>query len=196
MFIELTEYLRCPAEHEDSYLVLATGAMAGRAIRYGTLGCPVCHAEYLVVKQVGKFGKPPDRPVPDGPLPSPEDVQAVLGLESPGGYVVLVGSAAKLADGLARLMNVVHFVCVNAPAGVEPAKTRTLVESTATIPLRNHITRGVVLGAEYTDPAWMAEAARVVLNGQRVVCLQETAPETPGLKMLAAGRGMWAGKKR
>lgn len=194
MFIELTEYLRCPNRHEDAYLVLATGAMAGRAIRYGTLGCPVCHAEYLVVKQVARFGTPPDRPSPVGPLPPAEDVQAVLGLESPGGYVALVGSASGQADVLARLMNVVHFVCVN-PTGVEPAKSRSLVESSATIPLRAAITRGVVLGAEYADSEWMAEAARVVLKGQRVVCLTETAPETPGLTMLAKGKGMWAGRK-
>jgi hypothetical protein len=195
MFIELTEYLRCPNGHEDEYLVLATGAMAGRSIRYGTLGCPVCHEEFPIIKQIARFGDAPRRNPPDGPLPPVEDVQAVLGLESPGGYVCLVGSAGMLADGLARIMNSMHFVCVNPPKGMEPGKTRSLLEGTKGIPLRKGICRGVIIGGEFVEPGWMAEAARVVLKGQRVIVLQESAPATPGLEPMASGRGMWAGRK-
>jgi hypothetical protein len=195
MFIELTEYLRCPNGHEDEYLVLATGAMAGRSIRYGTLGCPVCHAEFPIIKQIARFGDAPRRDPPDGPLPLPEDVQAVLGLESPGGYICLVGSAGMLADSLARTMNTMHFVCVNPPKGMEPGKTRSLLEGLTGIPLRKGICRGVILGGEYVEPSWMAEAARVVLKGQRVIVMRETAPDTAGLEPLATGKGMWAARK-
>jgi len=195
VFIELTEYLRCPNDHEDAYLVLATGAMAGRCIRYGTLGCPVCHAEFPIVKQIARFGDARRRDPPDGPLPPVEDVQAVLGLESPGGYICLVGSAGMLADGLARIMNSMHFVCVNPPKGMEPGKTRSLLEGVAGIPLRSSICRGVILGGEFVESLWMAEAARVVLKGQRVIVMRETAPQTPGLEVMASGRGMWAGRK-
>lgn len=195
MFIELAEYLKCPAEHEDAFLVLATGAMKGRAIRYGTLGCPVCRAEYLVVQQCVRFGPPPEVGQPSRPLPVPDAVQAVIGLESPGGYVALVGSAAALANDLAGLMRGVHFICVNAPADVTASVSRSLTEATATIPLRGAVARGVVLGEEYVTPGWLAEAARVVLPGQRIVAFAEEVAPPAGLTPLASGQGMWVARR-
>lgn len=195
MFIELAEYLKCPAEHEDAFLVLATGAMKGRAIRYGTLGCPVCHAEYMVVQQAVRFGQRPDIAPPTEPLPGADAIQALIGLESPGGYVALVGSAARLASDLSGLMRGVHFICLNAPAGIEPSVTRSLLEATASIPLRGAVVRGVVLGAEYARPEWLAEGARVVLRGQRVVACAEGLAPPAGLTALASGQGMWVGRK-
>jgi hypothetical protein len=195
VFIELAEYLKCPVDHEDAFLVLATGAMKGRAIRYGTLGCPVCQAEYPVVQQAVQFGKRPVVAEPVRPLPPADAVQALIGLKSPGGYVALVGSAAGLAHDLAGLMRGVHFICVNAPAGVEPSVTRSLFESTATIPLRGSVVRGAVLGEEYARSAWLAEGARVVLRGQRVVACAEGLTPPAGVAALASGQGMWVGRK-
>jgi len=195
VFIELAEYLKCPADHEDAFLVLATGAMKGRAIRYGTLGCPVCHAEYLVVQQAVRFGLPPVLSAPTLPQPAPDAIHALIGLESPGGYVALVGSVAALAHDLSGLMRGVHFICVNPPATVDPSITRSLVEATATIPLRKSVARGVVLGQEYALPAWLAEGARVVLRGQRVVACAEGLTAPAGVAALASGQGMWVGRK-
>jgi hypothetical protein len=198
LFIELAEYLKCPVEHEDAYLVLATGAMKGRAIRYGTLGCPVCRAEYLIVQQCVRFGPPPGIPEgrrPSLEMPAAEAVQALIALESPGGYVALVGSAVDLAGELAAWMPNVHFVCVNAPEGTTPSLTRSLLESTATIPLRDGVVRGVVLGGEYPAEPWEREAARVTLRGQRVVVLRESVVPPSGLAALAAGQGMWVGRR-
>jgi hypothetical protein len=196
VFIELAEYLKCPAEHEDAYLVLATGAMKGRAIRYGTLGCPVCRAEYLIVQQCVRFGPRPSVPeAPSAGLPNAEAVNALIGLESPGGYVALVGSAVELAADLSTWLPNVHFVCVNAPEGTTPSLTRSLVESTAAIPLRDAVMRGVVLGGEYPADPWEREAARVTLRGQRVVVLRESVVPPSGIATLAAGRGMWVGRR-
>lgn len=195
MFIELAEYLKCPVDHEDAFLVLATGAMKGRAIRYGTLGCPVCRGEYLVVQQTVRFGPRPDVPSPARPLPPVDHVHALIGLESPGGYVALVGSAALLAPDLAGLIRGVHFICVNPPAEVTPSITRSLVESTATIPMRGSTTRGVVLGEEYATASWLAEGARVLLRGQRVVVCHEDLAPPDGLAAMVSGQGMWVGRK-
>ena len=41
MFIELTDHLRCPADHEESYLVLLPDEIRERSVRAGRLGCPV-----------------------------------------------------------------------------------------------------------------------------------------------------------
>ena len=44
MFIELVDALRCPATHEESWLVARRSAHGGAARLEGTLGCPVCRA--------------------------------------------------------------------------------------------------------------------------------------------------------
>ena len=59
MFIEVTDLLRCPAEHDEAYLVLLPEVMEGREVTAGRLGCPVCHAEYPVREGVAELGPPP-----------------------------------------------------------------------------------------------------------------------------------------
>ena len=42
MHIELTDHLRCPMSHDESFVVLLPDAMDGRLVTAGHLGCPVC----------------------------------------------------------------------------------------------------------------------------------------------------------
>lgn len=197
MFIELSEVLQCPGGHAPTYLVVATGIMSGRDIVHGTIGCPTCGREFLIDKSVAAFGPAPDRPAADAALPGADDMLAVLGLGSPGGYVVLLGSAARMAAPLASRVPGVHFATVNAPDDVTPADYLSLLEGATTVPLKASVTRGVVVGSEYADPGWLAESARVVLRGQQLVVLRERLEQEPvGIDLLAVGRGMWVGKKR
>ena len=83
MFIELTDHLRCPAEHDEAYLVLLPEQMDGRLVREGSLGCPVCGAVVRVAEGVATF---------DATLPSTGDttltaeaIAALLGLGGPRG---------------------------------------------------------------------------------------------------------------
>src|SRR5262245_9864629 len=96
MFVELVEFLRCPENHPESHCVLSTGAMNGRDIVRGLVGCPACQREYQIDQGIVRFGAPPN--LPGGHHPAdPEAVQALLGLSSAGGNVVLIGSAVRLA---------------------------------------------------------------------------------------------------
>lgn len=195
MFLELAEYLRCPADHAEEPLIVATGAMKERAIVFGTIGCPVCHAEFVIVNRIARFDGPvrPAPPPPDD-LPAADAVQALLGLGSPGGYVVLLGSAARLAQGLAQRLDGVHFIGICAPEDVKAEVYLSLLSCTTKIPLRSAMARGVVVGAERAEEEWLTEAIRVLLPGRRLVALREdvTAAE---LEPLAAGQGMWVGKR-
>src|SRR2546430_15427280 len=99
--IELTEMLRCPESHEEALLVMSTGEMLGRMVRTGILGCPVCRREYPIIKGVVHFSGNVKRETGNDASPSPafpvdpQTLQALLDLSGPGGYVVLVGSAAR-----------------------------------------------------------------------------------------------------
>ena len=56
MHVELVETFRCMAPHRDSWLVAAADRTESRVILDGTLGCPVCHAEYVIRGGIAYFG--------------------------------------------------------------------------------------------------------------------------------------------
>ena len=202
MHIELTEMLRCPEPHADAVLVLSTGEMSGRMVRSGIVGCPVCRREYPVVNGVVYFSR--GRGTGDGgevgegtpPAIDPETLQALLDLSGPGGFVVLVGSAVRHAVGLAGVMGGIHFVGVDPPPRAEELPVLSLLRCERTIPLRQAMARGVVIGGEAARAPWLDEGVRVLLRGRRLV-LEEAAGAPPaGVTRLASGEGLWVGEKR
>jgi len=209
--IELTEMLRCPESHEEALLVMSTGEMLGRMVRSGILGCPVCRREYPIIKGVVHFSgnvkretgnvEGADAPFPVSRVPFPVDaqtLQALLDLSGPGGYVVLVGSAARHAAGLAELMGGIHFVGVNPPPDAEELPVLSLLRCDTLIPLRAAMARSVVVGSDCAaaPPPWLAEARRVLLRGRRLVIEDEQVSAPEGVTRLASGHGLWVGEKQ
>jgi uncharacterized protein YbaR (Trm112 family) len=200
VFIELTDLLRCPADHAESFLVLLPDEMRDRFVRRGRLGCPVCHREFAIEEGIPRFGLPfgGGPAVPASSLGDPVDaaaLQAFLGVEGPGGYGALVGSAARFAPGLRALLPGVHWVVVNAPLDAREQEGVSSLEAPL-IPVLSRSLRGVVLGQGYGENSyWEAEAARVVLPGLRVVGMG-IASLPAELELLADAGGWWVGKKR
>ncbi len=202
MHIELTEMLRCPEAHREEVLVLSTGEMKDRMVRSGLIGCPVCHKEYPISRGIVNFRRSKERVAkessgprpayaPPSPLPSADaaQLQALLELSGPGGYVVLVGAAVRQAARLSSLMAGIHFVGINPPPDMEEQPTLSLVYATEKVPLR-------VVGADLATSPWLVEAHRVLLRGRRFV-VENEEPELPiGLLKLAAEHGLWVGEKR
>ena len=205
MHIELTEMLRCPEPHQEDVMVLSTGEMVGRMVRFGLVGCSVCHKEYLITNGIvdftgqgtGEGGRVRSAVTPpSSPVPPPVDLQALLELSGPGGFVVLVGDAARHAPGLAALMAGVHFIGINAPPDLEELPALSLLRVGAVIPLRQAIARGVVVGRNLATSPWLVEAHRILLRGRRFV-VEHDRPELPiGLEQLAAAKGLWVGEKK
>jgi len=201
MFIELAEMLRCPNVHEDAYCVLSSSETEGRNVIRGIVGCPVCKAEYNVVDGIVEFGVDPllgqhsrsdDITVEE--VPQAELVAALLGVGGGGGYVVLVGSVARLAQDLCDRIDEISFVGINAPPDVKESDVLSLLRSNATIPLKSAMARGVVVGKEYAEDTWLKEGARVITKGARLVVAGEHAG-VEGVNELAADRGLWVGQK-
>jgi uncharacterized protein YbaR (Trm112 family) len=199
VFIELAEMLRCPVPHEENFCVVAPEEMVGRMILRGVIGCPVCRKEYPIRDGVVLFSAPP-RPVPESTisrtLPEAEAIAALLGLGGPGGYVVLLGAAARLADDLTRWLGGIHFVGINPPEDVALSPALSLLCCDRMIPLRSSVARGVVIGSDLANEFWIEEAARILLRGLRVVVLGKESCELSDLAQLAAGKGMWVGEKK
>ena len=192
-------------------MVLSTGEMVGRMVRFGLVGCSVCHKEYLITNGIVDFvGSAEQGPVTPGhrpgvsrdtissgsPVPPLVDLQALLELSGPGGFVVLVGDAARHAPGLAALMAGVHFIGINAPPDLEELPALSLLRVGTVIPLRQAIARGVVVGRNLATSPWLVEAHRILLRGRRFV-VEHDRPELPiGLEQLAAAKGLWVGEKK
>src|SRR5256884_6706688 len=198
----MTEMLRCPETHEEAFLVMSTGEMVGRMVRSGILGCPVCRKEYPIVKGIVNFSGGEGTPLRDKNtqslrgVPSPPDaetLQALLDLSGPGGYVVLVGSAARHAVALAGLMGGVHFVGVDAPPDVAELPRLSLLACETMIPLRRALARAVVVGPERASRAWLGEALRGLLRGRRRVIGGADAAAAGGPEQRAGGEGAWGG---
>lgn len=190
MFIELTDHLACPSDHEEQFLVLLPGRMEGRRVVSGDLGCPVCGKIVKIEQGIADFG---DASPSDGRTTlTAEALEAFFGLSGPGGYLALAGGVASLADELSHLMPGVRLVLVNPPAGT-PDTERGSVLRSARLPLKTGSMRGIAVGADLAqDQAWIEDAARVVLPGLRVV---GEGGEPPASRMTVLGMAgdVWVG---
>ncbi len=192
MFIELTDHLRCPADHDESFLVLLPDRIEDRSVRAGRLGCPVCGRTYEVVDGVFQAGEPPEVEETGSPTLDADALHALTGLAGPGGYMALVGRVAGLWSEVAELNPGVALVGINPDPEVPDSPGISVVRS-GRIPLRSRSMRGVVLGRGYAeDPFWIAEAARVVLPGLRVVG-EGSDPSEDTIDLMASAGGVWVG---
>ena len=189
MFIELTDFLRCPEHHVEQYLVLLPGRMEERQVLTGELGCPVCGKVVQLQQGSVDFG---GATASSGRTTlSAEAIAAFLGLTGPGGFVALIGNVAALADQVAPLLPGIGLVLVNPPPGPWPQAAGIL--QAARLPIKQGSMRGSVIGSDLSrDSAWVADAARAVLPGLRVV--GEGSEPAPDLELLAQSEGVWVGK--
>jgi uncharacterized protein YbaR (Trm112 family) len=195
MFIELTDHLRCPAEHDESILVLLPDRMEGRSVRTGHLGCPVCGRNFQLVDGVLDIGDAPAPGVENGSVLDADALTTLVGLHGPGGYLTLVGPVASLWSGVAELNPGVALVTVNPPGEISDTPELSVLRG-ARLPIKSASMRGVVLGRPFADdPYWIRESVRVVLPGLRVVGEgHDPAPDL--IDLLASAGGVWVGVKR
>jgi uncharacterized protein YbaR (Trm112 family) len=193
VFIELTDHLRCPADHDESFLVLLPGTMEGRSVRTGDLGCPVCGRTFQLKDGVFDTGDAPATEV-TGSVLDADAITALVGLSGPGGYLTLVGAAGALWSELAERNSGVALVAVNPPRSVVDGPGISVIRSSS-LPLKTGSMRGVVLSRPFADDgAWVKEAARVVLPGLRVVG-EGKEPPSDIIELLASADGVWVGTR-
>jgi uncharacterized protein YbaR (Trm112 family) len=192
MFIELTNHLRCPNDHQESYLVLLPDRMEGRSVLTGRLGCPVCGGTFELENGVLDLGDAPDWAENGNSLLDAAAITALTGLHGPGGYLTLVGNVATMWREVAQLNPGVALVAVNPPSDVTYGAGISVLRA-GRIPLRSGSMRGVVLGRTFGGSAdWVSEGARVVLPGLRVVG-EGADPSPTVIDLMASADGVWVG---
>ena len=203
MFIELVDALRCPRTHEESWLVLATSRIVARHIREGTLGCPVCRAEYPIRDGIVdlrldrtaasgvRAGQPADAPQTTDGVPA-DHLAAMLNLGDALGFAVLVGAWGRHARALLELAQVPPLLLVDPPPDVEMISGLSGVRADDALPLAAGAARAVAVD---DDGAVRREsAAKSTRAGGRVVApAHAVVPD--GVRVLARDARVWVGER-
>jgi hypothetical protein len=200
VFIEMLDLLRCVNPHEETWLVASLKAISNRFVLDGTLGCPVCHAQYAIRNGVADFrqGGDPARAVPEHfPLSFSRDELAVrmgafLNATEPGATLVLGGSWAEAAQEVS-VMTESRVLALNPATAVEESETVGLLRVSADIPLARGSALGVALDETFS-PEIIASAVAAVRPGGRIVGPASLDPP-PGLAVLARDERHWVAEK-
>ncbi|MEO8336294.1 MAG: Trm112 family protein [bacterium] len=193
MFIELVDALRCPVPHEESWLVAAAMRMEARHIVEGTLGCPVCAAEYPIRDGVVDF-RHSGGPVAAAAAGDPEQAMrlaALLNLDDAQGFAVLLGAWGAHAHELASLVDA-PLVLVDPPADVIGAPGVSVLRCDGLVPLAAGAARAIAI--DDGDAARVLSAVRATRVKGRVVA-PVTVPVPVEVTELARDERMWVGER-
>lgn len=192
MHILLTDVLACPRCGPGHGLVVLADRIDERRVLDGLLGCSNCRERYAIRQGFVDLRPPGSPPLPaasEPPAERPETeavkLAALLGLEEGRGLALLAGDVAPLAPGLARLIDGLEVIVVDAGAHGWPERAGvSRLAAGPGLPLHDRSLRGVALGRDVA-PALLDEAARVVAPAGRLVV--EHAPEDAAPRLEAAG---------
>jgi len=191
MFVELLEALRCPRSHDESALVVAAGRMVDRHILDGTLGCPVCGAEFRISNGITQF-EIPARPTAEESADPAVGLRlaAFLELTDAKGFAILSGVWGAQLDPVQRVSDT-PCVLMNPPAryGGEPAAV-ILCDA---LPLAALSARAAALDADMT-PTQITSVVRAVRTGGRIVG-PSSLPLPAGVSEVARDDTLWVGEK-
>lgn len=195
----MLDLLRCINPHEDTWLVASLKALSNRIVLDGTLGCPVCHAEYPIRGGVADFRQGEGgRPLPEHvPLSfSREELAtrmgAFLNATEPGATLVLGGSWAEAAQEVS-VMTETRVLALNPGSAVEESETVGLLRVSREIPLAAGSVLGVALDETF-PPELLGSAIKVVRPGGRIVGPTSMTPPAD-LAILARDDRHWVGEK-
>ena len=191
MFVELIELLRCPNAHEETPLIAAATRTVDRHLVDATLGCPVCHAEFIVRDGVTKIGDPPTVTpgVPDAELAM--RLAAFLELNDPHRFAVLSGRFAAQADQVARIAPA-PLILVNAPADVT-ADVLANIHTDSALPFAVGAAHAAAID-ESAGAALAESITRVVRSGGRLVG-PATRPLPSGVREIVRDDRLWVAEK-
>jgi len=196
MFIELVDSLRCVHTHEESWLVLSATRMVARHVLDGTLGCPVCGAEFPVADGIVHLGDAQRAPELTSPDDAPQQglrLAALLALDEPQGFALLGGTWGRHASELRGVVPV-QLVLLNPPMGVEAGPgVSVLLAPPGLVPLAAASLRGAAID-EATRLAMPALLRAVRTKGRLLAPVQLPVPAEA--EELARDEAQWVAEVR
>ena len=194
MLIELVDVLRCPRPHEETWLVASADRTERRRIVDGTLGCPICRAEYPIRGGVADFtGGAAPRASSGAAYVSPDDAMrlaALLDLTPGPGFALLFGSWGRYAAELTALTPV-PLLLVNPPNDISATDVSVILAGDV-LPLASGKARAAAIDPELGVPP--AVAADKVRSCGRIVAPSSAHP-IQGTREIARDSRAWVAER-
>ena len=194
MFIEIVDALRCPVPHEESWLVAAAQRMDARHIVEGTLGCPICSAEYPVRDGVVDFRRSGGYVAPEGTSSNADHairIAAFLDLSDAHGFAVLLGSWGAHAAELSALVEL-PLMLVDPPPATTGSPGISVLRCDGALPLAAGAARAMAIDAG--DAERVASAVRATRANGRVLA-PVIVPVPSDVREIARDASVWVGER-
>ncbi len=186
---DLLDSLRCPAPHDESWLVAVVHVASGSELIDAELACPVCGAEYRVADGVAHFS---EAPMPANDTVPTDDqllrLAALLGVAESRQPVALVGRYAAGSEPLASYVAAPQLL-VNAAGGRRAVGASRIVVADR-LPLGVDTLAAVAVDAVNASTSMLDSAARALRLGGRLVAPAH-APIPAGMRELARDATEW-----
>jgi hypothetical protein len=171
--------------------------MEDRRVLDGSLGCYNCRESYPIVDGFCDLRPPPRDPLPPAEPPAADPdaeesirMAALLGLVEGGGSILLLGTTARHAAPLVKMVEGVEVVAVSPDLRAIPESAGVnRIAVSGVLPFKSGVLRGVALTGG--EEGLLEEVVRVTAPIGRIVVL-ESNPETEphirdlGLEVLIA----------
>lgn len=198
MHAELIDVLRCPQPHAESWLVAVATRTEDRDLLEGTLGCPVCRAEYPIGGGVVRFATPlAPTPVPRTQARSGEEwamrLAALLDLTDARATALLLGAWGALAPAVQALVPA-RLLLLDPPAGVELGSGVFAMEAGAAVPLAAGSVHAAAIDAAHGSPEQVGLVVHALKAGGRIVA-PLAVPVPAGVAEIARDDDVWVGAK-
>jgi len=187
MHILLTDILSCPVCGPPYGLIVLSDTLQERRVIEGALGCPNCEKRFPIRNGVAHIeGEGGRLALAEAASVAPDPgfavrLAALLGLEQPGGFVLVAGPAASLAGAVADVIDGIEIVADARYSGEGEASCLYLG---ARLPFFGGKLRGVWLSGDAAD-GWLEEAARVLHPTGRLVL--DPAPADAAARLASVG---------
>lgn len=178
MHILLTDILSCPRCGPEHGLVLLADRIEDRRVLDGWLGCANCRGRYRIAGGFADLRVPPADPLPApqaAPVPGGREeafrLAALLGVMQGPGFVLVAGPAARLAPGVAEMVEGLEVVAVDETlAGWQEEVGVSRMAASLALPFYPQRLRAVALSEAAADRL-LEEGARVLSPVGRLVLL-------------------------
>ena len=195
MFIPLVDLLRCVRPHEETWLVASIDEPVDRDIVTGTLGCPICMAEYPIRDGIVLFDDAPASAPAAGVAPTEEDavrVAASLDLTDARMTALLHGAWGAYAP-IIRGLTPAQLLLINPPHGITSGDGISIVRSASVAPVARNSMAGVAVGENASGSMLESLVSSLRAGGRMIGSVRLRIP--PGLAELARDEEVWVAQR-
>ena len=167
MHRDLLDALRCPHQHDESWLVAMVSRANGAHLIDADLACPVCGADFPVRNGVAWFGAPP-RASGDQAIDT-ERLAALLSVNGGSRPILLTGAYTRAGAALATLIDVPQL-WLDAPEDADrQVPLLSQLAGSARLPLGVDTMAAAAVDAPHGDAEFLGSIVRALSVGAHVV---------------------------